>query len=90
MALNRETYHDVLYRTATWSRVRYLPIPVAGLTRHVTALYIAMYNYTRQVQLHFSTIVRTRFLTFESRKCNHESILLTNILKSQAMLLRAK
>jgi hypothetical protein len=42
------------------------------------------------VHLHSSTKVRTRFRNFASRKCNRASILLTNILKSQAMLLRAK
>jgi hypothetical protein len=42
------------------------------------------------LHLHSSTKVRTRFRTFASRKYNHASILLTNILKSQAMLLRAK
>ena len=38
---------------------------------------------------HSSTKDRTRFRTLASRKCNHASILLTNIRKSQAMLLRA-
>jgi hypothetical protein len=32
--------------------------------------------------IHSSTIVRTIFRTFASRKCNHASILLTNLLKS--------
>jgi len=48
-----------------------------------------LYGNFENVQ-HSSTKVRTRFRTCASRKCNHASILLTNILKSQAMLLRAK
>jgi hypothetical protein len=33
LALSRETYYDVLHRTTTWSRVRYLAIPLlAGLS----------------------------------------------------------
>jgi hypothetical protein len=36
LALSRETYYDVLYRTSTWSRVRYLAIPLlAGLRAEV-------------------------------------------------------
>jgi hypothetical protein len=49
----------------------------------------SMYMNFENVQ-HSSTEVRTIFRTFASRKCSHASILLTNILKSEAMLLRAK
>jgi hypothetical protein len=48
-----------------------------------------LYENFENVQ-HSSTKIRTIFRTFASRKWNHASILLTNVLKSQAILLRAK
>jgi hypothetical protein len=38
-ALSRETYYDVLYRTTTWSRVRYLAIPLVAGLRIVVQLF---------------------------------------------------